>query len=423
MTPATDIDIETDTDSAAGAPPVFDANDPGFRADPYPAYRAMREAGPVHRGFLGMWTFVRYEDCSALLRDSRLGKDFERSSFYEAVLAATDGNPPPFLGFGIEGGGKPFILTDPPEHTRLRSLVGASFSPALIRGLQGWVEQTVDTLLDALPDRFDLVKEVADPLAVRVLGRLLGVPVEDQEQFDDWNRELTGVLDLDLNLPPEVADRRRRAIAECTAYFRQLSRDRRREPGDDLVSALVLAREDGDSLTEEEIAGSCSLLMTAASETSANLISSGAMLFARHPEEYARLVKDLSLAAGAVDEVLRLEPPAHVTGRIALERIEVAGAVIEPGDSLMLMLASANRDEARFADGDRFVVDRGDRGHLSFGAGIHYCLGAPLARLMAESVFRGLAGRFPRLEQDVPEVRFTEGTGLRGPAELPLRVG
>jgi cytochrome P450 len=400
------------------APTAFDPSDPAFRTDPYPVYRALREAGPVHRGFLGMWTFVRYRECHALLRDPRLGKDFERSSFYDQVLAATGGNPPPFLGFGIEGGGKPFILTDPPEHTRLRKLVGAGFSPSRVQALTPWVRETAVGLLDDLPESFDLVHEVAEPLAIRVLGKLLGVPVADHEQFSEWNRELTGVLDLDLHLPPEVADRRRRAIADCTAYFRAMAGERRRAPGDDLVSALVTADVDGEALTEEEVAGSCSLLMTAASETSSNLISSGAMLFAQYPRAYARLVAEPDLTGTALDEVLRFEPPAHVTARIALEPMEVAGAVLEPGDSLMLVLASANRDEERFPDGESFVIDRGDRGHLSFGAGIHYCMGAPLARVMAESVFRALVTRFPRLMLKDPEVRFTQGTGLRGPEEL-----
>ncbi|MCW5249032.1 MULTISPECIES: cytochrome P450 [unclassified Streptomyces] len=408
---------------ASELPPSFDPNDPVFRADPYPIYSMLRQAGPAHRGFLGMWTFVRYEECSALLRDHRLGKDFQRSSFYDSVLAATQGNPPPFLGLGLEGGIKPLFLTDPPEHTRLRALVGSSFSPSLIRSMTEWIDATVDELLDAAGDRFDLVEAVADPLATRVLGKLLGVPVEDQERFREWNRELTGVLDLDLSLPPEVAARRRQAITDCNAYFHGLAQRRRTEPGPDLVSALVQARENDDALSDEEIAGTCALLMAAASETSANLISSGAMIFARRPGDYARLVEDPSIAATALEEILRCEPPAHVAGRIALERVEVGDIVLEPGESVMLVLASANRDEARFPDGDAFVVDRGDKGHLSFGAGIHYCMGAPLARSMAESVLRGLAARHPKLALDTDEVRFTEGTGLRGPASLPLAAG
>lgn len=412
----------TDPLENSAVPPSFDPNDPVFRADPYAVYRMLRQAGPAHRGFLGMWTFVRYEECSALLRDPRLGKDFQRSSFYDSVLAATEGNPPPFLGLGLEGGIKPLFLTDPPEHTRLRALVGSSFSPSLIRSMTEWIDETVAELLDAAGDRFDLVETVADPLATRVLGELLGVPPEDQEQFKAWNRELTGVLDLDLSLPPEVAARRRQAITDCNAYFHALAQSRRTNPGKDLVSALVKAREDDDVLSDEEIAGTCALLMAAASETSANLISSGAMIFAQQPDVYARLVEDPSLATTALEEILRCEPPAHVAGRIALERVEIGDIVIEPGESVMLVLGSANRDEARFPDGDVFIIDRGDKGHLSFGAGIHYCMGAPLARSMAESVLRGLATRYPKLTLDTSEVRFTEGTGLRGPAELPLVV-
>ncbi|MEK8142768.1 cytochrome P450 [Streptomyces sp. M10(2022)] len=302
-------------------------------------------------------------------------------------------------------------------------MVGSSFSPSLIRSMAEWVDETVAELLVAAGERFDLVESVADPLATRVLGKLLGVPLEDQERFRAWNRELTGVLDLDLSLPPEVAARRRQAITDCNAYFHGLAQVRRTDPGKDLVSALVEARENDDALSDEEIAGTCALLMAAASETSANLISSGAMIFARQPDTYARLVEDPSLATTALEEILRFEPPAHVAGRIALERVEVGDVVLEPGESVMLVLGSANRDEARFPAGETFIIDRGDKGHLSFGAGIHYCMGAPLARIMAEAVLRGLATRYPKLVLDTAEVRFTEGTGLRGPAELPLVVG
>ena len=412
---------DTDTTPTEGEL-VFDPTDPGFRADPYPTYRRLRAAGPVHRGFLGLRTVVRYEECAALLRDPRLGKDFRKSKFYDVVMAASDGNPPPFLGFGVEGGATPFVLTDPPEHTRLRALVGAPFTPSLVRGMTGWVERTVDELLDAVPDEFDLVPALADPLPVRLLGKLLAVPEQDFAQFTEWNHEMAGVLDLDLNIPPEIAARRRSAIAECTGYFLELANRRVTAPGDDLVSGLVHAREGDDGLTPHEVAATCALLMTAAAETTANLVASGVLVFSRHPDAYARLVADPGLAAGAVEEMLRYEPPAQETGRIALEDIRIGDAVIEAGEPILVMMGCANRDERRFPDGDRFVIDRNDKGHLAFGLGIHYCLGAPLARLMAETVFRAVAHRFPAIEVTVPSPRYKDGFGLRGPAELPVAV-
>lgn len=400
----------------------YDAVDLVFRADPYPTYRNLRAEAPVHRGFLGIRSFARYADCVALLHDSRFGKDFTKSSLYDGVMKATAGNPPPFTGFGIEGGTKPFMLTDPPEHTRLRGVAAAAFTSVLERAVPGIVEGAVDELLDGVPGRFDFVEEVARPLPVRVLGDLLGIPEADRAQFTAWSVEVAAVQELDLNLPEEVAERRRKAVKDCVSYFRTLATTRRTAPGDDLVSELVSAGDADDGLSDLEVATTSVLMMEAGLEVTSMLLANGALVLARHPEAYARLVADPQLAESAVDEMLRFEPPAHGMGRIALEDVTIGDAEISQGDAVLIMIGSANRDEARFQDGDRFIIDRGEKGHLTFGAHIHRCLGAPLGELMAAAVFRGLADRFATLELTVDSPPIKDGFVFRGPSELPVVV-
>ncbi|MEV2214934.1 cytochrome P450 [Streptomyces sp. NPDC050997] len=408
---------------AGGAELPFNPADGAFQADPFPAYGRLRDQFPVLRGPLGAFLVSRYEDCELLLRDRRMGKDFANSKFFQQIMGEAGDNPPPFLGLGLDDwDAKLFMLTDPPEHTRLRGLVSQAFTPAMIKDLRVSVAATVEELLGELPERFDLMERLATPMPIRVLGTMLGIPAEEQAQFTRWSVEIAGLLDLDVALPPEVAEARRTAVAACTSYFLKLAEERADGDGQDLVSQLVRARDQGSMLTTQEIAATCVLLVVAAQETFSNLLGNAAVVFARQPKAFTRLAEQPETTDATLDEVMRLEPPAHQVGRIALERMELHGHVIEPGDAVILLVASANRDERVFPEPDTLDIERKGPNHLSFGRGIHYCLGAPLATMMAEEALRGLTARITSLALAEETVAYKPGMGLRGPARLPVMV-
>ncbi|MFG2723184.1 cytochrome P450 [Streptomyces sp. NPDC048416] len=406
-----------------GGHPAFSLADPALQADPYPAYRVLRDEFPVLRGPLGAWLVSRYEDCEMLLRDRRMGKDFANSKFFEQVMAAAGDEPPPFLGLGLDDwDAKLFMLTDPPEHTRLRGLVSQAFTPATITALRASVAAIVADLLGDLPERFDIMERLATPMPIRVLGTMLGIPAEDQAQFTEWSAEIAGLLDLDVELSPEAAKARRAAVAACTTYFVELATRRATSDGDDVISTLVRARDEGSALTTQEIAATCVLLVVAAQETFSNLLGNAAIIFARHPGAYTRLCAEPETLDATLDEILRMEPAAHQVGRIALQDVELHGRHIEQGDAVILLVAAANRDERAFTDPDTFDIDRTGRGHLSFSRGIHYCLGAPLALMMAREALLGLTARLTAMQLAEDTITYKPGMGLRGPARLPLVV-
>ncbi|MER5541028.1 cytochrome P450 [Streptomyces sp. NPDC002589] len=366
----------------------------------------------------------RYEDCESLLRDRRMGKDFANSKFFEQIMGEAGEEPPPFLGLGLDDwDAKLFMLTDPPEHTRLRGLVSQAFTPATITTLRESVTAIVEDLLGGLPEHFDIMERLASPMPIRVLGTMLGIPAEDQAQFTQWSIEIAGLLDLDVQLAPEVAQARREAVAACTTYFVELAASRGDSDGGDLISTLVRARDEGSALTTQEIAATCVLLVVAAQETFSNLIGNSAILFSRHPEAFTRLADDPTAMDATLDEILRLEPPAHQVGRIALEDVELHGRRIERGDAVILLVAAANRDERVFNAPDTFCIEREARPNLSFSRGIHYCLGAPLATMMAKAALLGLTKRLTAMTLAEETIAYKPGMGLRGPAKLPLRVG
>ncbi|QKW07491.1 cytochrome P450 [Streptomyces sp. NA04227] len=415
---------EVPADGPAPGGVSFDPTDPGLQQNPYPAYAFLRENLPVMRGPLGVWMVSRYEDCEALLRDRRMGKDFANSKFFEQIMGSSE-ELPPFLGFGLDDfDAKMFLLTDPPEHTKLRGLVSQAFTPAIINAMRPRIASIVDELLGELPAEFDLMERLATPMPIRVLGSMLGIPEADQEQFTSWSVQIAGMLDLDVELPPEVAATRRAATGACTTYFLELAERRAAEggQGEDLISHLVRARDEGSALSTQEIAATCVLLVVAAQETFSNLIGNSGMVFARHPEAFTGLAADPDSIDGVINEIMRLEPPAHQVGRIALEKFDLHGEVFEPGDAVILLVAAANRDERAFPEPDTFRADRDGRPNLSFGRGIHYCLGAPLANLMAREALTGLTRRITSVQLTQETIDFKPGLGLRGPAKLPVRV-
>ncbi|MFI9585339.1 cytochrome P450 [Streptomyces sp. NPDC052236] len=380
-----------------------------FTRDPYPVYAELRARGPVHRvhmpeGYEG-WLVVGYEAGRAALADARLSKDWDNVS--------------PDVGATRLAPGITMLSADEPAHTRLRKLVAREFAVRRVERLAPRVQQITDHLLDRMvpAGHADLVEALAFPLPIAVIGELLGVPFLDQGAFRSWSNIALASTD-----PKE----REAAVAELTRYLIQLVADKRERPGDDLLSALLhTADEDGDRLSPEELVGMAWLLLVAGHETTVNLISGGVLALLTHPDQLAALRADFGLLDGAIEEMLRYDGPVETsTYRFTLEPVEIGGTIIPGGGQLVLIaMADAHRDPARFPDPDRFDIRRDTRGHLAFGHGIHYCLGAPLARLEARIVLRSLLERCPDLALDAHPASLTWRTGLllRGPESLPVR--
>ena len=403
-------------------PVVFNPFDPSFRVDPYPVYKRLLEQEPVHQSSFGFVVLSRYDDHVAVLRDhkhwSSDGSNAKDAETQLAALRAILGEEASIL----DETPLPFLFQDPPDHTRLRGLVNKAFTPRVVENLRPRIQEVVDGLLDAVAGKgsMEVVEELAYPLPVTIICEMLGAPVEDQQKFKDWSREIARSLDPDIVLPPDVLRRRFQAIRAFREYIRGLVRERRQAPREDMISGLIAAEEAGQQLTEEEILTTCTLLLVAGHETTVNLIGNGVLQLLRHPDQLAKLQGDPSLAGDAVEEVLRFDPPVQMNLRIALEDRQFDGVNVEKGTSVVLLIGASNRDPSHFPDPDRFDIIRGDDRHLSFGFGSHFCLGAPLARLEGEIALRTLTQRFRgfALPKETPPYR--ENIVLRGLASLPI---
>jgi cytochrome P450 len=402
-------------------PVAFNPFDPEFRRDPVPSYRRLREEDPTHYSSLGVWVLSRYADCLAVLRHPRASSDARNSSSFQDFFENLNGEDAEALTDMRRL--RPFLFMDPPDHTRLRGLVAKAFTPRVVEGLRPRVQQLVDELLDGVAERgeMELIDDVAYPLPVRVISEMLGVPAEGHETFKGWSRELARSLDPDFMVPADVLERRQQAVLAFNEYFRGLIVERRTNPREDLLSALIAAEDEGHRLTEDELLSTCTLLLVAGHETTVNLIGNGMLALLRHPDQLARLRNDPSLARGAVEELLRYDPPVTMTARVAMEDLEVGGITVEAGSQVILLLGAANRDPAQFAEPDHVDLTRPDNHHLGFGHGIHFCLGAPLARVEGQIALTELAQRFPDLEAAVDEPEYKENIVLRGLARLPMR--
>ncbi len=381
----------------------------GYYQDPYSVHARLRAQAPVTRVVLpgGMpgWLITGYAEARAALADPRLRKNMPG-------WQPTPGTPGAMLGVHM-------LDSDPPDHERLRRLVNKAFTMRRVERLRPRVTAITAGLLDGLTSRHevDLLASFAFPLPITVICELLGVPVADQDDFRTWSA--TAVSDT---APPELAKAHATAM---TRYFMDLIAAKRQEPSDDMLSALIAARDDEDRLTENELVSMAFLLLVAGHETTVNLIASGLLALLLNPDELARLRAEPSLIAGAVEELLRYVNPVSIaTFRCAAEPVEIGGARIGRGDAVLVALSGGNRDPARFGHPDRLDLSRENSGHLAFGHGIHYCLGAPLARLEAEIAFTGLLGRFGRLELAVPpeSLRWRTSTLIHGLESLPVRL-
>jgi cytochrome P450 len=390
----------------------IDFTDPAFQNDPHPVYAQMRRTGPVRRvklpSGLHAWLVTRYDDGRRVLADPRLSKSIQ------AVGAASSGQPS--LTAPIA---RHMLAVDPPDHTRLRRLVSAAFTARRIESLRPRIEEITTELLDALEgeDEADLIDAFAFPLPIQVICELLGVPAGDRDAFREWSNVIVaGAL---------AGDRLAPAIREMIGYIGTLLANRREHGGDDLLAGLIQVSEEGDRLSAEELTSMVFLLLIAGHETTVNLIGNGAWLLLRDRDRWERLRADRALLPTAIEEFLRFEGPVETsTFRVATERLEIGGVTIEAGDPVVVVLLSANRDEDRFADAGELRLDRTGNPHLAFGHGIHYCLGAPLARLEAQIAFTALLDRFPglRLAADPDELPWRPGTLLRGLYTLPVHL-
>lgn len=397
----------------------FDPWNPAFVADPYPAYVQLREEGRVHWYEPSrQWLVPHYADVSALLRDRRLGRTYlHRFGHEEFGRTAPPPEHEPF--HTLNGNG--LLDLEAPDHTRIRRLVSKAFTPRTVERLVPTVERIAAGLVDDLlaDGGGDLLTTVAEPLPVAVIAEMLGIPPADRGLLRPWSAAICGMFEL--NPDEETARRAVRASREFSAYLREVIAERRKHPGDDLITALIAAHEEGDRLSEQEMISTCVLLLNAGHEATVNTTAGGWWTLFRHPDQLELLRAAPQMLPTAIEELLRFDTPLQMFERWVLDDIEVDGTTVPRGSEIALLFGSANRDPVRFPDPDRLDLARADNPHISFGAGIHYCLGAPLARIELTASFSALIRRAPTL-RPVREPEWASGYVIRGLKELLVEV-
>lgn len=387
------------------------------RANPQALYEQMRQEYPIYGGIgpqtgRTFWFFTRYADCVTVLKDPRFGKEFQKHLPPEMVAANTFGDEADFAAIN-----RHLLNLDPPDHTRLRALVHKAFTPRIIENLRPRIRQIADDLLDTVQDQpeFDLIASFAFPLPITVIAELLGVPTADRDKFRAWTQALLFGLD-------EMEART--SVLEFTMYMHAMIDERHQTPRDDLISALVAAEDSGDKLDRMELLSMIFLLLVAGHETTVNLIGNGTLALLQHPDQMRLLRQNPGLMKSAVEEMLRFNGPVETpTMRWAFEDVEMGGVVIPQGDIVMPALLAANRDPAEFPNPNAFDITRDPNRHIAFGAGIHFCLGAPLARLEGAIAFDALLPRLPNLtlNTSVESLEWNESLLLHGMKALPVR--
>jgi cytochrome P450 len=385
------------------------------RDDPYPRYDELRSLAPVAVAPDGVLVLTRYADCSAVVRErqfahlppDRMGEVF---------------GPDWEQHIGLRQMFTSLLALNPPDHTRLRRLVSGAFTSRRVQELRPAITALVDDLLTAMADgedsEIDFINAFAFPLPVNVIGELLGIPASDRAAFQPLVRDATQVLEV---ITADALERADSAAAQIRAYLSELVAERRRRPGADLLTALVVAEDAGDRLNEDELLSTAALLFAAGFETTTNLLGNGLVALTAHPDQLARLRANPTLAEPAVEELLRYDSPVQIVSRLTIGEVELGGLLLPAGSRVAAYIGAANRDPARFADPHRLDLTRRDNAPLSFGGGIHYCLGAALARLEAQIAFPALLNRFPRIAlTDRPERR--NSLTLHGFTRIPVRV-
>jgi pimeloyl-[acyl-carrier protein] synthase len=381
---------------------------PQLRDNPYPILSRIREQNPVHRTPLGDYRIFRYADVVRLLRDTKVG------------VRTTDGRLP-----GVDEASTPrrfMLMQDPPNHTRLRRLVSRGFTPPAMERMRPHVQALVDRLLDAVADAgaMDVINDLARPLPATVICQMLGVPLADSERFTDWTAQVTHLL-----LPKFASEgqlkRSREALSGLINYFQALIQERKKNPGDDLLSTLIRAEEAGDRLSFEELITQAIGLLIAGFETTVGVIGNGIRTLLLHPTELRKLHERPGLIASAVEECLRFDGPIGGTLRVVHEDVEFGGITIPKNSQVFASIFASQRDPRAFAEPDRFLIERGSSSHLAFGGGIHFCLGAHLARMEAQIAIGSLIRRFPKLQLQSDKLEWGSSM-FRIQARLALRI-
>jgi cytochrome P450 len=384
-----------------------------YKANPYAFYEELRRDMPVYKTLLPngteVWVVSRYEDVLAGLKDSRLIKDISKvrgKSFLEMI------------GIGRMRG-KNMLRADPPEHGRLRSLANEAFKPRYVRELRGRIQQIADELIDKVQakGKMEFISEFAFPLPIRVISEMLGVPEKDQDKFRQWSGDLINSGALSSERPVISPD-----LLQLVQYVRKVVDDHRKNPRADVVTQLIEAEEKGDRLSDDEVVSTVVLLLVAGHETTVNLIGNGMLALLLNPEQLEKLKGDPALMKPAIEELLRFVNPVQLVNRYAIEKIQIAGQEIPAGAHLVMAVGAADHDPACATNPEQLDLAREDAKHVAFGQGIHYCLGAPLARLEGEIAFATLLNRLPNLSLAVrPEsLQWRPAVELRGLAELAV---
>jgi unspecific monooxygenase len=396
----------------------FDPGDVGFVADPYPVYERLRAQAPIiYDEATDHWLVTRYDDVNALLRDRRFGRTYLHVATHEEMGRPA---PPPALDPFWHLINHGILDMEPPDHTRVRRLASKAFTPRMVESMRRPVQRLTDELVDAVEGtgEFDLLSAIAEPLPVAVIAELLGVPSADRHLLRPWSADICRMYELH----PTEDDMRiaSRASTEFSDYLRALSRSRRDAPAGDLISELALVVDEGERLTEDELIGTCVLLLNAGHEATVNVTGNGWWALFRNPAALDRLRADPELVPPAIEELMRWDTPLQLFERWVLEDVEVHGVHVPKGAELGLVFGSANRDPAVFDAPDELRIDRDPNPHLTFGAGIHFCLGAPLARLELQTSFATVLRRLPTLEP-ADEPRWKPGYIIRGLGSMRVR--
>ncbi len=390
----------------------------GQLQNPYPFFQRLRSEDPIHWcAPLNSWLLTSFADASLALRDARLSSkraDFFVSQAPEELRAKLDP-----LSRHLS---KWVVLSDAPDHTRLRALVSKAFTPSVIQGMQGRIQEIVNGLIDEIQGKgeTDLIRDFAYRLPATVISEILGLPNERHDDFRRWSEDI-GAFSQGSSLSfSETAEQAQKSLLEMTNYFRGIMDERRRQPREDLISAMIRAKEQGDTLSEDELLSMCSLLFVAGHDTTRNLIGNGVLALLQNPSQLTRLKDDPSLVTSAVEEFLRFDTSVQRQTRVAKEDFELGGKSIRKGQAVLAMLGAANRDPQQFTDPDRLDIARHPNRHVAFGTGIHFCLGAPLARLEAPIAFNSILARLPKISLATSVVEWRESIGVRGLKTLPV---
>jgi len=388
--------------------------EPEVLANPYPLYHRLRSEDPVHWDrFLHTWVVTRYADVVTVLQ------------YFSAVRTPT---PEQLTALGLSSLAplaevlvRQMLFMDPPAHGRIRGLAAKAFTPRRVETLRSHIQDIADSLLNAVQARghMNVIEDLAYPLPAIVTAEMLGLPTSDWKQLTQWSADFAEALG-NLQHDPDHAPRVLLSLGEACEYFRAEAREHREHPREDLISALLTAEQDGDSLSEEEVVANSIMLMTGGQETTTNLIGNGLLTLLRRPDQLEKLRADHSLIPSAIEELLRYESPIQYTSRLAPDNVQMGGKTIRKGQAVFAMMGAANRDPERFPDPDRLDICRQDNRHLAFAWAAHFCFGAPLARLEGEIAFETILQRMPNLRLEPGPVTWRENLAFRGLTALPV---